>query len=258
MELPKKRTRENEPEIDGQTELEADATATDKMEPARELAPRKTTATAAAPERVPYRRASEILAEHLGLDPKTMIETVKAQCFKGVNPSAVTNEQLAAFVNVANSLASQCPGFNPLLPGMLYAYPTKSGGIEPMIGPDGVFALLNAMPDVLGWETVPEFDESGELVSAVAKIIVRGKEPFRKRVFLNEWKMESNLNWKIRPIHMLELRALKQCARYVIHGIPLDAEDIAIAAQAEVRADRGPDALRGRLLIEPKNGECEP
>ena len=210
-------------------------------------APASTTAIAkqtpatepAAPQIKGPRRASEILAEHLGLDPGRMIEVIKAQCFPGArNP--VSNEQLAAYINVANSLTRQAPNFNPLLPGMLYAFPTQNGGIQPMIGPDGVYALLGSRSDVEGWESSSEFDDAGKVFSASATIWITGKRPFKKTVYLSEWQTKNNDGrikdiWK-RESHQLEWQALKQAARMVIHGLPAGqkAEHIIEAEYAEM------------------------
>lgn len=180
------------------------------------------------------RKSSEILAQHLGMDPQQMIAVIKAQCFKGSRPGDITNEQLAAYINVARSLQEQAPRFNPLLPGMLYAFPSKNGGIEPMIGPDGIFAILGSCPDVTIWRMRSETDEKGNLIAAVAEIDVKGRGTFEKRVWLKEWKVGTNPNWNTRPSHMLEIRALKQCARMVIHGVPLDEEEIQIREWQEV------------------------
>src|SRR5690606_2187569 len=103
----------------------------------------QSTALAKAPQRA---SATQSLAEALGIKQDYMLEVVKSQCFKGVDPSRVTNQQLAAYVSSANAIRAVCPTFNPLLTGMLYAYPSKNGGVECMIGPDGVFALLSTHP----------------------------------------------------------------------------------------------------------------
>ena len=186
----------------------------------------KTTALAT----VKPERASALLAEGLKMDQGAMIEVIKAQCFAQSDPKKITNEQLAAYINVATSLKAQAPNFNPILPGMLYAFPTKNGGIAPMIGPDGVFALLSSRPDVEGWTSVCNFDDKGHLLSATATIFVRGMHPITKICYYNEWKVDSNPNWKARPCHMMELRALKQAARMVIHGLPMDREEVEIVA----------------------------
>lgn len=203
------------------------------------------------------RRASEVLAEHLALDADTMIRVIKGNCFGGTDPAKVSNEQLAAFVNVAHDLATRCPGFNPLLPGMLYAYPKQGGGIQPMLGPDGVFAMLSQRADFDGIVTETVNDERGNLKAVKASIYIKGRErPASYEALLSEWTMGSNPNWKSRPTHMLTIRAIKQAARQVIHGIPLDADEVRII-QAEAGsysstvADKA-EELKRQLASEPE------
>lgn len=184
-------------------------------------------------------RASATLAAMLGIEPAAMIRTMKAQCFRGVDPDKVTHEQLAALCSVASALQ-----LNPLLPGMLYAYPDR-GGIMPMIGPDGVFKLLSSNPAVRSWVSdVNEYDGNGVPVSATATIFMADGSERRKTVLYSEWFVGSNPNWKARPSHMLEIRALKQCARQVIHGIPWDDDERVIATATMVPSERiAPPAL---------------
>lgn len=177
-------------------------------------------------------RASATLAGMLGIEPGAMVKTMKAQCFRGSKPEDVTNEQLAALCSVASALK-----LNPLLPGMLYAYPDR-GAIMPMIGPDGMFKLLASHPDVKTWASdVDEVDEKGLPISATSVIQMRDGTERRKTVYYSEWVVQSNPNWKTRPCHMLEIRALKQCARQVIHGLPFDEEERAIILATEVKAE---------------------
>lgn len=162
--------------------------------------------------------ASTSLATRLGVEKGHMIETIKAQCFRALRPEQVSDTQLAAYVQIANTL-----NLNPLLPGMLYAYPSGNGGITPIIGPDGIFSLLSNNPDIGGWSTKHEQIENEATCTAVIKHKRLGE--LTKTVFMSEWKMSNNPNWQARPRHMLEIRALKQCARQVIHGIPFDEEE---------------------------------
>lgn len=198
-------------------------------------------------------KASDVLAGHLKMDPRQMVNIIKAQCFTGTDANKVSDEMLGAYVNVAHSLTEKAPGFNPLLPGMLYAYPTRNGGIQPMIGPDGIYALLSSRDDVEGFDSNAELDQNGKVVSALAWIKVTGKTTFQKRVWLSEWRISSNPNWSTRPAHMLEIRALKQVARMVIHGIPLDREEMEIVIEQEakrVTRDPEPGKPRASLLAE--------
>jgi hypothetical protein len=115
---------------------------------------------------------------------------------------------------------------NPLLPGMLYAYPNQ-GGIVPIMGPDGVFKKLMEHPDVESWDTdvFPE-DASAPPTHAITLIRRRStRSPLKYTAYFAEWKMDSNPNWRTRPRHMLGLRSLKQAARQIIHGIPFDEDE---------------------------------
>jgi len=174
-------------------------------------------------------KASSQLATLLGMDPAHMLDTIKAQCFK-CDPSRVSDEQLAAFVSIANDM-----GVNPLLPGMLYAYPSGSA-ITPMMGPDGVFKKLAENPNVESWETeVFPADVTVAPTHATCKIYRKNSDrPLVYTALLSEWKVANNPNWNTRPRHMLTVRALKQCARQVIHGIPFDEDERAIADMVNV------------------------
>lgn len=162
--------------------------------------------------------ASTQLSQRLGVEKGAMLATIKAQCFKSARPDEITDAQLAAFVSVA-----QAVGVNPLLPGMLYAYPERNGGIMPIVGPDGVFSMLSSNPEIEGWSTKHETIDGEPACTATIKHKRLGD--ITKTVFLSEWKVGNNPNWATRPRHMLEIRALKQCARQVIHGVPLDEDE---------------------------------
>lgn len=175
-------------------------------------------------------QASQQLAALIGMERSAMLDTIKAQCFRG-NPSNISNEQLAAFVSIAADM-----GVNPLLPGMLYAYPIQGGGIVPMIGPDGIYKKLMEHPEVDSWETeVFPADVALPPTHAVTKIWRKGRErPLQYTALLSEWRVQSNPNWNTRTRHMLSLRSLKQCARQIIHGIPGDEDDRVIAGEINV------------------------
>lgn len=204
-------------------------------------------------------RASDRLSTFLGIPKDEMIRTIKAQCFRGTNPDNVSDAQLAAFVSVANDM-----GVNPLLPGMLYAYPDR-GAIFPIMGPDGIYKKLSEHPSIESWETTvfPE-DPTVAPTHATAKIYRKGVErPISYTATLTEWRVNSNPNWNTRPRHMLGLRALKQCARQVIHGLPGDEDDRMIAeinvtpqAQPE-RPPPPPKAKRGAAAVKENPGSIE-
>lgn len=162
--------------------------------------------------------ASTLLSNRLGVEKAAMIQTIKQQCFRNFHPDNVTDTQLAAFISTAQSL-----NLNPLLTGMIYAYPEKNGGITPLIGPDGVFTMLASHPEIEGWSSKHETIDGEPAVTCTIKHKRLGD--ISKTVFLSEWKLDNSPNWRQRPRHMLEIRALKQCARQLIHGVPLDEDE---------------------------------
>ena len=178
-------------------------------------------------------KASDQLALFLGIEKGMMIETLKAQCFKGKHPDEVSDTQLAAFISTANILQ-----VNPLVPGMLYAYPEKNGGITPILGPDGVFKKLDefiSSGKLAGYECDVECEATGKPIKANATIYRKGDEkPAKYTAWFSEWCVTSNPNWNSRPKHMIWTRAIKQCARQVIHGLPMDADEYAISQMTNV------------------------
>lgn len=184
----------------------------------------------------PKPRASQILATLMGMEASAMLDTIKAQCFKG-NPQNISDAQLAAFVSIAAEM-----GVNPLLPGMLYAYPDR-GAIFPIMGPDGVFKKLAENNTIDSWKTTvyPE-DVTLPPTHATTEIWRKCSDrPLSYTALMSEWKVAQNPNWNSRPRHMLGLRSLKHAARMVIHGIPGDEDDrmiseINVTPQAEAPA----------------------
>lgn len=183
---------------------------------------------ALAPVTPGFHKATSTLATTLGIEPRMMVETLKKQCFPNQRADDISDAQLAAFISVANSLK-----FNPLVPGMLYAYPSKNGGIVPVTGPDGVFKVLDEQISdgkLDGYECIvfPE-DTTQKPTHAKATIWRKNNErPSQFTAIFSEWIVSSNPNWAARPRHMIWLRAIKQCARQVIHGIPYDEDEVTI------------------------------
>lgn len=178
-------------------------------------------------------KASDQLAAFLGIEKGMMLETLKAQCFKNKRPDEVSDAQLAAFVSTANVLQ-----VNPLVPGMLYAYPERNGGITPILGPDGVFKKLDefiASGKLSGFECEVFMGADGKPERAEATIHrMEGQKPAKYTAYFSEWSVTSNPNWAARPRHMLWVRAIKQAARQVIHGLPMDADEYEISRMSNV------------------------
>lgn len=207
-------------------------------------------------------KASDQLATFLGIEKGMMLDTLKAQCFKGKRPEEVTDAQLASFVSTANVLQ-----VNPLVPGMLYCYPEKNGGVVPILGPDGVMKKLDefiASGKLTGYDCEVKMGADGRPESATASIYRKdGDKPARYTAWFSEWVVSNSPVWQQKPRHMLWLRAIKQCARQVIHGLPMDDEEYKIAQMHNVtpeteappveRAPMKPRSPKGAAAV--KNNE---
>jgi len=105
-----------------------------------------------------------------------------------------------------------------------------------MMGPDGVMKKLAENPTVDSFE-VTVFPEDPKLppTHATAKLWRKGSDrALTYTAHLSEWKVGSNPNWNTRPRHMLYIRALKQVARQVIHGLPFDEDERAMMHEIDV------------------------
>lgn len=148
------------------------------------------------------KKALEIMAERLNLEPGKMMETLKHTVFKNA-----TDHELAALVVVANEF-----GLSPFLKE-IYAFPAKGGGIVPVISVDGWTKLANQHPQMDGLEFEWEHDEkTGALISCTAIIYRKDRtRPVKVTEYLEECRRPTD-PWKM--VHrMLRHKALIQCSR---------------------------------------------
>lgn len=169
--------------------------------------------------------ATQRVADMIGVQPRELLDAVKAQCF-GNDAAKVTDAAMMAFMSVAAEMR-----VNPLLPGMLYAFwNAQLGKFVPIPGPDAVEKALVEHPLYEG--RFAEFGYEGDDLWCKVTISVKGwRHPITKTCYFSEWKMEKNPNWISRPRHMLELRTVKQAARQLIPGMPQGDEDDVIDVQ---------------------------
>jgi hypothetical protein len=82
----------------------------------------------------------------------------------------------------------------------------------------------------------------------------RQKGLLKKTIWVDEWTVSSNPNWSTRKHHMAEIRALKQAARMVIHGIPADSDEHKLGEMLNVTetTEEAPAAVVERPLPKPR------
>jgi hypothetical protein len=97
------------------------------------------------------------------MDARAYEATLRATVF----PTAGSVEQLAAFLLVARRY-----GLDPIT-REIYAFPTKAGGVQPVVGIDGWLNLGNSRPEFNGMEFEDHLDD-GKVTRSLAACIVHG------------------------------------------------------------------------------------
>jgi phage recombination protein Bet len=145
------------------------------------------------------------MAQRFGMELKPFESTLKQTIMPvGITPS---NEQIASFLVVAREY-----NLNPFTKE-IYAFPTKSGGIQPIVSVDGWLKIINSHPDFDGM-TISENFENGSIYSATCVIYRKDrKHPTTVTEYLSECTRNTE-QWKQKPIRMLRHKVAMQCARY--------------------------------------------
>lgn len=143
------------------------------------------------------------LATKHGMEKAQFTQALKAT----VVPGNVSDAQFAAFCMVAHQYS-----LNPLTKE-IYAFPAKSGGIQPIVSIDGWCNIINSNPQLDGIQFTDHMTD-GKLTAITCKISRKDRQhPIECIEYMNECKRETD-PWKKWPARMLRHKALIQCARY--------------------------------------------
>lgn len=146
--------------------------------------------------------ALTIMAERIQIDPKKLHATLKNTVFKGA-----TDDEMLTLVVVANQHK-----LNPLQKE-IYAFPSRGGGIVPVISVDGWIKIMNSHPNMNGIHFNTTIDEKGAPISCAATIWVKGRD---NPCVITEFFSECYRNtepWNQYPHRMLRWKALSQGVR---------------------------------------------
>ena len=120
----------------------------------------------------------------------------------------VSQEQFVSFISVANEYK-----LNPLTKE-IYAFPSKGGGIQPIVSIDGWLKIINQHPDFDGMEFKDNTDDNGKLISITCRIYRKGRaHPTEMTEYMSECSRPTD-TWKQWPSRMLRHKATIQAARY--------------------------------------------
>jgi len=150
------------------------------------------------------KKLSEMLAERFNVDQKQFIDSVKATCF---NKQEVSNEQFLQFLVVTNEY-----NLNPFT-REIFAFPGKSGGIQPIVSIDGWLRIINSHPQFDGMEFEDKLD-NGKLIAVTCKMYRKDRtHPTEVTEYMAECLRNTD-TWKTWPARMLRHKATIQAARY--------------------------------------------
>lgn len=144
------------------------------------------------------------MAGKFGMEPAAFEQTVRATC----GCDKATKEQFAAFLLVANEY-----GLNPIT-REIYAFPTRGGGIQPIVGIDGWMTMANNHPAYDGITFVDRLSDDGQLLAITAQVHRKDRQhPIEVTEYLAECKQGTD-PWKKWPARMLRHKAAIQAIRY--------------------------------------------
>ena len=168
-----------------------------------------TEAVALAPKKISL---VETMASEYGMEASPFLEAIK----QTVMPGNATNAQTAAFLQVAHQY-----NLNAFIKE-IYAFPTKGGGIMPVIGVDGWISIAQRDPRFNGYEYTELLDEKGKLEGGQVILYYTDEKrrPFTHREWFNECKRNTD-PWNNMPRRMMENRTTAQGIRkgLGIHGV---------------------------------------
>ena len=149
----------------------------------------------------PKQSALSVMASRFNVEPTKLLDTLRATLM----PKA-SNEDLLAFVVTANEYQ-----LNPFT-REIYAFPSRSGGIQPVVSVDGWIKLMNRHPSFDGIQFATE-DRDNKPHSVTATIYLKDRSrPVEVTEYFSECYRATE-PWKVNPRRMLRHKALIQCAR---------------------------------------------
>lgn len=143
------------------------------------------------------------MADQYGMRADAFEATLRAT----VVPKACTREEFAAFILVAREYK-----LNPILKE-IYAIPKKGGGIQPIVGVDGWYNIMNKHPQFDALDFEDHRDERGNVIAITCRIYRKDRSrPICVTEYMDECKQPSE-PWQRWPRRMLRHKAAIQAAR---------------------------------------------
>jgi phage recombination protein Bet len=159
------------------------------------------------------------MAGRYDMEPSAFQQTIKAT----VMPSNATNEQMAAFLLVANEYE-----LNPITKE-IYAFPSRGGGVTPVVSIDGWINLAQRRPEFDGMDFTYEHDDNNNPVACTCTIWRKDRShPVVVTEYMDECRRPTD-PWKSHPRRMLRHKATIQGIRYAFGFAGIQDQDEAEA-----------------------------
>lgn len=191
-------------------------------------------------------------AEKYQIDPKKLLSTMKATCFRIVKKDntiqQITDEQMLALMVVSEQY-----NLNPFT-REIYAFP-QNGGIVPIVSIDGWARITNEAHQFDGMNfdygpiIPPMVDEKGNMTSLPCFEYVECtiyRKDHEHPTTLREYQVEcarATLPWQQMPRRMLRHKAMIQCARIAFGFAGIYDEEEGGAILANTPEEKGPATI---------------
>jgi phage recombination protein Bet len=193
------------------------------------------------------------MAQRFGMERTAFEATIK----KTILPANtdVSNEQLVAFLVVAKEY-----NLSPFTKE-IYAFPSRGGGIQPIVSIDGWLKIINSHPQFNGMEYEDDHTPEGKLLSVTCRIFRKDRDhAIEVTEYMDECRRDTD-TWKRWPARMLRHKATIQCARYAFgfSGIvdPDEAERLVDVRVIEVEPSEPARPVRGAYSDEEFKAKLE-
>jgi phage recombination protein Bet len=143
------------------------------------------------------------MAENYGMRADAFEATLRAT----VVPKQCTREEFAAFILVAKAYE-----LNPILKE-IYAIPKKGGGIQPIVGVDGWYNIMNKHPQFDALDFEDHLDGAGNVTAITCRVYRKDRT---RPICVTEYMVECRQGtepWQKWPRRMLRHKAAIQAAR---------------------------------------------
>lgn len=197
------------------------------------------------------------LAEISGMQDVAEFHNTMMQTVMPSGDKQPSKAQFATFVSIANKFK-----LNPLAKE-IYAFPTKGGGIQPIVSIDGWLRIINSHPEFNGM-VFEDHRENGELIAVTCKIYKKNcQHPVEVTEYMDECRGElkdrwgNPTPWGRWPARMLRHKATIQAGRYAfgISGIidPDEAErykesGAIVTEERDITPNHSNESVEGELM----------